>query len=267
MGGMHNRVNYLSHDFTLEKYGELCQALFRSGYTPRTICEYLEGGWSNSRKTVLIRHDIDRKITTALRMAEFEHSVGIRSTYYFRHPHTFQPDIIKATQDLGHEVGYHYETLSKAKGDQERAIRLFEKELSAFREIPDCRIATICMHGSPLSRYDNRDLWINHNFREFGLRGEAYLSVQGTRYFTDTGRSWNSKYSIWDMMPGGSGRTDLTSVETTDDLIGWIGSCGEECLYLTVHPERWALDEGEWAIGSVLDFIKNSGKRVIAAMR
>ena len=52
--------------------------------------------------------------------------------------------------DLGHEVGYHYEVLSKANGNYERAIKLFEQELSKFRKIVD--VKTICMHGSPLSR-------------------------------------------------------------------------------------------------------------------
>ena len=35
--------------------------------------------------------------------------------------------------DLGHEIGYHYEVLSKANGDYEKAMKLFEQELSEFR--------------------------------------------------------------------------------------------------------------------------------------
>ena len=56
----------------------------------------------------------------ALRMAELEHELGIQSTYYFRFPYTFKPDIIRKIQALGHEVDYHYEVLSKAKGDYEK---------------------------------------------------------------------------------------------------------------------------------------------------
>ena len=48
------------------------------------------------------------------------------------------------------EVGYHYEVLSKAKGDYEKAVELFEQELKEFRKIVD--VKTICMHGSLLSR-------------------------------------------------------------------------------------------------------------------
>ena len=64
---------------------------------------------------VVLRHDIDRKPMNALRMAELEYELGIQSTYYFRFPCTFKPEIIRKIRDLGHEVGYHYEVLSKAK--------------------------------------------------------------------------------------------------------------------------------------------------------
>ena len=92
-------------------------------------------------------------------MAELEHGLGIQSTYYFRVLYTFKPEIIGKIRDLGHEVGYHYEVLSKANGDYEKAVELFEQELSEFRKIVD--VKTISMHGSPLSRYDNRDLYRN----------------------------------------------------------------------------------------------------------
>ena len=104
-------------DFTLEKYKELCLALLDSGYTPLTVYSYLvlEGKKkNNNNKLVVLRHDIDRKLGNALRMAELEHELGIQSTYYFRVPYTFKPEIIGKIHDLGHEVGYHYEVLSKA---------------------------------------------------------------------------------------------------------------------------------------------------------
>jgi len=64
-------------------------------------------------------------------------------------------------------------------------------------------------------------------------------------------------------MPG----AEAVPVETTDDLARWIRSTGEEGLYLTVHPERWAVSEGEWAVGSLTDFAMNMGKRVLQVMR
>jgi hypothetical protein len=95
--------------------------------------------------------------------------------------------------------------------------------------------------------------------------GEAYLSMAGKdlRYLTDTGRNWGGKHSVRDAMPG----AEPAPVETTDELAQWIGATGEERLYLTVHPERWAVSEGEWAIGSLTDFAVNMGKTVLQVMR
>ena len=250
-------------DFTMAKYGELCRVLLGAGYTPVTVERYLAGG--SGGRTVILRHDVDRKPENALKMAELEHALGVTSTYYFRHPHTFIPEIIEQVLSLGHEVGYHYEVLAKAKGDYEEAIGLFARELEEFRTL--CDVRTICMHGSPLSRYDNRDLWKRYDFGEFGIAGEAYLSMAGKdlRYLTDTGRNWGGKHSVRDAMPGAGGIPP--SVATTDDLARWIGSAGEERLYLTVHPERWAMSEGEWATGYVTDLVTNAGKTVLVAMR
>ena len=63
---------------------------------------------------VVLRHDIGRKPKNALRMAELDQKLGIQSTYYFRFPYTFKPDIIGKIHDLGHEMGYQYEVLIKA---------------------------------------------------------------------------------------------------------------------------------------------------------
>jgi len=55
---------------------------------------------------------------------------------------------------LGHEAGYHYESLVKAGGDFSEAIKMFEVELNRLKQIAD--IKTICAHGSPFSRWDSK---------------------------------------------------------------------------------------------------------------
>jgi hypothetical protein len=255
----------LSRDFTLQKYADLCQALRDSGYTIQTVRSYLENSENRYLKTAIVRHDIDRKVSNALSMAELEHSLGIRSTYYFRYPYTFQPKIIRTIRDMGHEIGYHYETLGKANGDRKTAIALFESELTSLRTIAEIR--TICVHGSPLSKYDSRDLWKTYDFRMFGILGEAFLSVKGTTYFSDTGRDWSGKNSLRDTMSDGAGRRPPSSVETTDELIASIRSGNNGPLYLTIHPERWALNYSEWIFWMIADCAMNTGKKIIRLIR
>jgi hypothetical protein len=96
---------------------------------------------------IILRHDVDRRMDRAVRMAELENELGIRSTYYLRSiPKVFRPDAIRRLHELGHEVGYHYEVMSRADGDAEEAIALFEEDMRRFGEIVP--VDTVSMHGS-----------------------------------------------------------------------------------------------------------------------
>ena len=246
-------------DFTLAKYKKLCLALIEN-YKPVTVYDYLTGTLNNG--FVIMRHDVDRKPNNALKMAELEYELGIRATYYFRYPYTFRQEIIRKINRMGHEIGYHYEVLSKAKGDYEKAIELFEQELKEFRKIID--VKTICMHGSPLSKYDSRDLWKRYDFKEFGIIGEAYLSISGVSYFSDTGRSWNWKNKMRDFMPD---KNEELTADTTDDLIELIRSNKVDKFYILAHPERWASNTAEWSFNYIKDFVFNVGKKVLRRAR
>jgi tetratricopeptide (TPR) repeat protein len=245
-------------DFTLSKYRELLNFL-RDNYSIYTVEGYLVE--KPKKDFVILRHDVDRSPKNALKMAELENELKVRSTYYFRYPYTFRPKIIKRINELGHEVGYHYETLSKAKGNYEKAIQMFEKELQEFRKLVD--VKTISMHGSPLSKYDNRLLWDRYDFREYGIIGEAYLSINDSEilYITDTGRNWGNRHNIrdkyiWKSING--------KVEGTNHLIGILGELRPRKLYITVHPERWGYNLINWGIGSLRDLVFNTGKLVMS---
>lgn len=251
-----------SRDFTLGKYQELCRVL-NGKYRVCTVGEYLSERPSGN--IAIVRHDVDRKINNSLLMAEQEHALGICSSYYFRYPFTFRPDIIKKIRDLGHETGYHYEVLSKTRGDYAKAIALFQDELDAFRKIVP--VTTICMHGSPLSKYNNRELWERYDYHAYGILGEAFISFEETRealhYVTDTGRTWSGKESLRDVIRTSAGAKNPLSLDTTDDLMAWIAGGPEKIIYLTIHPERWSSTAGEWLVWSLLDFGMNIGKKCL----
>ena len=248
-------------DFTIHKFRCLCEAI--AGTYPTVImAEYMDN--QHPDRFVLMRHDVDRMPGHALETARIEHELGIRATYYFRATRSvFRPDIMRQISDMDHEIGYHYEVLSEANGDPEKAIKLFRSHLDTFRTI--CDIKTICMHGRPLSKYDNRDLWNTYDFRDFGITGEAYMSAgDELNYFSDTGRSWNNRNSLRDFIPD---KTESFTADTTDDLIGLIE--GEEAnnFYLLTHPERWSLSAIEWGLYCGVDIAVNMGKKVIATVR
>jgi len=249
-------------DFSLDKYQELCEVLAEH-YRICTVFEYLSE--KPEGNIAVVRHDVDRNIKNALHMAEREHHQGIRSSYYFRYPYTFRPEVLTRIRNLGHEIGYHYEVLSKTNGNFEKAVALFSSELAEFRKI--CPVDTICMHGSPLSKYNNRDLWSRYDFRTYGIIGEAFLSFEqdagDLQYLTDTGRTWSGRQSLRDVMRTAAGNGNPVILDTTDDLIGWIAQGSAQKLYLTIHPERWSSSSGEWLVWSVLDFGMNIGKKIL----
>ncbi len=82
------------------------------------------------------------------------------------------------------------------------AIISFQHNLEKLRQLVP--VKNICMHGSPRSKYDNRDLWKKYNYRDFGIIGEPYFDMDfdDVFYLTDTGRRWDGwKVSVRDKVP------------------------------------------------------------------
>lgn len=251
-------------DFTLQKYEQLCKAMISSKYKIMTVKEYLLNP-DQKGNIIILRHDVDRFPHYAYRIALIEHKFKINSTFYFRKiPGTFNPNIIQKIADLGNEIGYHYEVLAKSKGNMKKAIKLFKKELDEFNKI--IKIKTISMHGSPLSQWNNSDLWKEYNFKKFGLLGDAFLSIDynKVRYFSDTGRTWNSqKFNIRDKI---NSATNF-EIETTDELIKIIKEQKLKRIALNIHPHRWTKNKIEYLSIYILDIIFNLIKFLIIKIR
>jgi len=150
---------------------------------------------------------------------------------------------------------YHYETLDKANGSFKKAIEIFKNELHEFRKVSD--IKTICMHGNPLKPWSNRDLWTRYDFRDFGILGEPYLSIdyRGVLYLTDTGRRWDGKYSVKDAVA-----TSSPKIKNTNNLISLIKNGKIQNACLVVHPNRWNDDFVTWSEELIFQNLKNLGK-------
>jgi hypothetical protein len=81
-------------DFTLTKFRSLCTCVSQH-YPTLTLTEYFEGA-ALPESFDMMRHDIDRKPTSALSTARIEAESGIRATYYFRrYGSAFRPDIMR----------------------------------------------------------------------------------------------------------------------------------------------------------------------------
>jgi hypothetical protein len=177
---------------------------------------------------------------------------------------------------MGHEIGYHYENLSDPQISQidadegkkefrdklfELAICDFERNLEKLRKL--CPVKTICMHGSPLSKWDNRDLWKRYNYRDFGIIAEPYfdLDFDEVFYITDAGRAWNNEnVSIRDKV-----KSKFTyRINSIDDIIDLVKSGdGPDKIMLSIHPHNWGKTNLEWFKILVWQSLKNVVKRAI----
>ena len=247
-------------DFTIKKYKELISALKDAGYEFVTYAEYCEG--LRADKLVVMRHDVDRSVERARRLAEVENEMGVKVSYYFREK--FIGDDVVCIASLGHEVGYHYEELVTEKGDVERAYVRFMRNVCALRELVD--VKTITMHGAPTSRFDSKEMWRVCDYKKLGLIGEPQFDVDWNDmfYLTDTGRSWN----------GVSRRDKVVEFKLIWEAKGWVYKTTDDVIkvvrngsfpnrvMMTTHPQRWADNIWEWMRELVVQRVKNIIKKL-----
>ena len=234
----------MSRDFTLLAYKGLLETIQSSGHSFQKTEEIFD---KSVFKAMILRHDVDSWPSNALQMAELEARQRIRATYYFRvSPLSYNEKIIMRIAALGHEIGYHYEDLTSHNGDYEKAIRSFQKNLGILRKFYP--VKTIAMHGKPLSQWNNLDLWSKYDYKDFGIIGEPYLSINFNEvlYLTDTGNCWDGgKYSIRDSVQS----KYKFNIHTTDDLIEHLEKeLLPDQIMLNVHPARWNDNLFKWFI-------------------
>lgn len=267
-------------DFTLTIYKQLLLKLKESNFRFITYYDYIsiEKSEKNykkieNEKILILRHDVDRLPANALTTAQIEKELNIKGTYYFRvMPKSYDTKIIQRISELGHEVGYHYEDVDLVWRNRKSiigsrqsanlnneslidvAFESFCKNLDKLRQIAD--IKTICMHGSPLSKYDNKLLWTKYDYRELGIIGEPYLDIDWNEfgYLTDTGRRWDG-VAVRDKVKSKNEKLKFKFRKTLD-IIHNIDTLQDK-LMITVHPERWTDDWFLWSKQLIWQNIKN----------
>lgn len=233
-------------DFTLTKYAELLEAL--------------------KGREFILRHDVDKLPANSLRTAKIEADHGIKGIYYFR-VCTMDAGIIKQIAELGHEIGYHYESLTTCNGDIDAAYEDFKKNLEALRKIAP--VKSICMHGSPRSPYDSKDIWKKYKYNDLGIESEPYFDTDFSQvfYLTDTGRRWDGfNVSVRDKIPQYQDEWVSKGLvfHSTDDVIeGLKSGIIPSKVMITVHPQRWMPFGFRWLKEMLLQNAKNIIKKAI----
>ena len=157
---------------------------------------------------VVLRHDVDLRLDSALELARLEHERGLRATYFVLHtaPYWNDPELVprlRRLAELGHEVGFHNDlvTIERVHGGDARTA--LEEALARLRAA-GIDVVGAAAHGSPWCHrlgfhnnyvfagwdepqpgFPSRDVSEKLDPSEFGLEYEAY-HVPRDVYFSDS---------------------------------------------------------------------------------
>lgn len=281
----------MNFDFSYKKYNKIVDVISESEYEVITIRDYIRLT-ELPQKFIIIRHDVDLDPYQQVNFAELEANYGIKTSYYFRYiEKVYKEEIINRIFSLGHEVGYHYEVNTKAKGDSVKAIKIFQNELSHFQKNWNC--LTVCPHGgsfvdnvdgyalkdiiklipkllsksSVFSNWTNFDIWSKCSFKDFKILGDAYKSIDFTDilYLSDTGRSWDNRYKRLDKV--NSNINPNFDIRKSDEIIDVIKKGSVDKIYLLVHFEQWKDNFKDWLFWYTAQIIRRNGKKIIFKMK
>lgn len=186
--------------FSYQSYGKLLRDLIAYNYE----C-FLIGETKTVGKLLYLRHDVDTDYLGVLPLAAIEHSLGLRSTWYFLPDCPFYnlyssalKRIVRSLADMGHQIGLHidatqYENLEEMTS----SIESYYEFLSTF--LPISRTLSFHKPASWLLNNVNIPNWVNayqkayyseviyvsdSNRREFWKEERLYTAINENKSLT-----------------------------------------------------------------------------------
>lgn len=222
-------------DFTFAEFEAFCE---RAAHMPVfTLADYLSRSAPPPRPYLIFRVDVDYREAQAVQMARIADRYDLRGSFYFRHhPGGFDLTAMYAVAGLGHEAGYHFETLDTCHGDFAQAEALFLDHLAQLRAA-HLDIRTVASHGGPPTAPNyqaNYDLFTHAPdlFTRANVLGETTLSLDFTTltYISDAGWRWR----VYDAYGPGAAGKRVSLRRVIEDLVS-----PQNALVITFHSHQW----------------------------
>lgn len=135
-------------EFSYESYGRMIGLLRENGYQ---ICPYQDN--YEADRVCVLRHDVDSSLEKALEFAEFEHELGVCSTYFvlvrsdFYNPFSKKnASLIHRIQALGHDIGLHFDEKYLEGQDQKEISAAIASEAECMGRLLDIAVGSVSMH-------------------------------------------------------------------------------------------------------------------------
>lgn len=172
--------------FTYDSYSNLILALKKNNYL---FAKYND--CDNHKKCVILRHDIDTSLEKAVKLAKLESEMGVNSTYFILLSSEFynvlskdSHEKVKEIQNMGHDIGLHFDELNYDKTCRKGIQSLIIKEVCILEEILQTKIKSVSMHR-PSQETLEADYDLSPVINSYGKK-----FFKEFKYVSDSRRRW-----------------------------------------------------------------------------
>jgi hypothetical protein len=199
--------------FTWDRYRELLDSLRSAGYEFRSFHD------PPSEDGIMMRHDIDLSVVSALRMAQVEANAGVSSTYHvlltsplYNPFESTTRERIREIEALGHDIALHFSTHAYWDDEPVESALLdrIQAELAALETVLDGDAPpTVSFHIPPEWVLDRELPNVRNTY------APRYFS--DIEYVADSGQRWRTNPPMVESLP--------------------------ERVQILVHPGLWGADD------------------------
>lgn len=136
------------NDFTLSNYRSLLSLALKN-------YEFKLFNQEFQHKSILLRHDLEFSVPIALRMAEIEAELGIRSTYFVQLHSEFYNTLekrslkdIRQIEKLGHQIGLHFDSHFWDIQDEKQLDSCIEFDKTILEKYLNTKISVFSFHNN-----------------------------------------------------------------------------------------------------------------------
>ena len=169
-------------EFTYDSYRRLLYLLAQHGYQ---TADY--HNWKNTSRCVIIRHDIDNSLDSAVEFAMLEQEFGVKSTYFVLVSTDFynvfsrkSREQIQCIQSAGHTIGLHFDEVAYpgCVGEIDKIQERILQEAHLLQNVTGTPVTTVSMHrpSEDILSADLRIPGIVNSYSKLFFKQFKYLS-------------------------------------------------------------------------------------------
>jgi hypothetical protein len=202
--------------FDQESYLHIINTAKTHGYQVGSFKEFEKNTKQEANNVMLLRHDVDISLECALELAEIEARLDVTATYFVMLTNDFycaankeSRAILNAIQNLGHEIGLHWDSRLLPQDNRNDFIEAFIAEKKFLESLIQKPVTVASQHNPFVSPVvDISDL----------VQTDAYsIDIQNRyRYVSDSAMRWRQKTPL-DLIAEGC------SIQFNSHPVYWVG--------------------------------------------